>query len=108
MNEDGSDRATSAEDLLATIELRRQLAESHAELERVRGQLARVESSTAYQAAKVVVSGVRRPRTALISIPRDLFRLYRRWRARSGSSSHGTPTMPSVDARVDIPRKSVV
>ena len=107
MNEDGSNRATSAEDLLATVELRRQLAESHAELERVRGQLARVESSTAYQAAKVVVSGVRRPRTALISIPRDLFRLYRRWRARSGSSRPATLTTPSVDTRVDTAAPTV-
>jgi hypothetical protein len=101
LNEDGSNRATSAEDLLATVELRRQLAECHAELERVRGQLARVESSTAYQAGKVVVSGVRRPRTALISIPRDLFRLYRRWSARSGSSRPAMLTTPSVETGVD-------
>jgi hypothetical protein len=107
LNEDGSNRATSAEDLLATVELRRQLAESHAELERVRGQLARVESSTAYQAAKVVVSGVRRPRTALISIPRDLFRLYRRWRVRSGSSRPATLTTPRVDTGVDTAAPTV-
>jgi hypothetical protein len=105
--EDGSTRATSAEDLLAAVELRRQLAESHAELERVRGQLARVESSTAYQATSVVVRGVRRPRTALISIPRDLFRLYRRGRARSGSSRPAALATPSVTVGVDMAAATV-
>jgi hypothetical protein len=99
---DGPTHETSAEDLLAAVELRRQLAESDAELERVRGELSRVQSSTAYLVAKVVVRGVRRPRTALISVPRDLFRLYRRGRVRRGTSKAAALTTPTVKTEMDM------
>ncbi len=73
----------------------RELADTQAELERVRGRLAQIEDSTAYQAANVLRKGASRPRRALIVVPRELLRLYRRWRTRRGRKTPSTLVAPS-------------
>ncbi|RZS90199.1 hypothetical protein EV189_1983 [Motilibacter rhizosphaerae] len=73
-------------DPLQTAELARRLQETEAELARVRTRLRRLESSSAVQLAQALVAGARDPRRAPVTVPREVARLAKRWRARGSSA----------------------
>lgn len=68
--------------VLETAELTRRLRETEAELARTTARLLRLESSTAVQAAQVLISAARDPKQAARTLPREALRLGRQWRSR--------------------------
>lgn len=94
-----AERSGRAEDASVSVELERRLRAAEGELTRVRARLERVEGSTAYQVAALLVEGARHPRRALLGVPRELFALYRRWRARGGAVGPLTGGPGSTETR---------
>lgn len=93
-----ADQTLSAPSVLETADLARRLRETEAELTRVTTRLRRLESSTAVQVATVMIAGARDPRRAPVTVPRELVRLGRRWRARGGNRTP-TPLDPPAPGR---------
>jgi hypothetical protein len=75
-----TDDRQSPDDVFAAVDLAGRLRATKDEVNSLRKELQRIESSAAYQVGGVLAEAVRHPRSA----PRNVLGLYRRWR-RTGS-----------------------
>ena len=71
-----TDDRQSPDDVFAAVDLAGRLRATEDEVDSLRKELQRIESSAAYQVGGVLAEAVRHPRSA----PRNLLGLYRRWR----------------------------
>ena len=79
--------------VFAAVDLAARLRAAEDEVSRLRGELQRVESSAAFQVGSVVAEAMRHPGSA----PRNVVRLYRRWRQAGNRSRAPSTTQPRVD-----------
>jgi hypothetical protein len=90
-----TDDRQSPEDVFAAVDLAGRLRATEDEVDSLRKELQRIESSAAYQVGGVLAEAVRHPRSA----PRNLLGLYHRWR-RTGSRA---PVRATPQPRAEAP-----
>ncbi|TQN30394.1 hypothetical protein FHX37_0271 [Haloactinospora alba] len=74
-----------------TEQLRQALSEREAQLHEAQARLAALEGSTSFQVGRTLTAAAKRPGRGLMTLPRDLFRL---WRGSQGSRSSGNRSKP--------------
>ena len=103
-------RIAELDDVVAELEHRmsRQVEEfaaqatsRDAQIRRLRDRLNVLQSSTTFQVGQAVVSGAKHPARAVVTVPRDLARVWRHRRSRADSSA-GRPARASADLVVPI------
>lgn len=74
-----------------TEQLRQALSEREAQLHEAQARLAALEGSTSFQVGRTLTAAAKRPGRGLMTLPRDLFRL---WRGSQGSRSSTNRSKP--------------